>query len=408
MTNNEQLVKDLTAKDEQKAFLAAKSIINDKNIEAFKILAERTEFLFDFVKNNVAKRLRKAINEQNYRNIFEFLTIYIPEYEDALIGALANFANEDLTDEILYLLENGNEAQKTYSAKYFSYIPDTISEDLLIQYALEENENEALAFNAAKALGVMKTDTAYAKAISLLKSDDEFIVLKAVKFLVAYENKNAIDDLLKAMENSSMAENIAGEIPYLESLLTIAKTKSSLALLCIENIISGLGEILPLNQIFNFEMFEVLSYLISDNQQNKSSQVAVVLLSALAKFDILANNEEYTFDEDKNTKQEISEIYNLLKQQQEYFWNAQKKLAIQELNASNTRIHSALQVISDFKIQDAKENLKELLNCENEIVICETLATLKQLNFIQDVNKNEIIAKITDENKKALIESLFI
>ena len=42
MTNNEQLVKDLTAKDEQKAFLAAKSIINDKNIEAFKILAERT------------------------------------------------------------------------------------------------------------------------------------------------------------------------------------------------------------------------------------------------------------------------------------------------------------------------------------------------------------------------------
>ena len=107
MINNEQLVKDLTAKDEQKALLAAKEIINNKNIEAFKILANKTEFLFDFVKNNVAKRLSRAINEQNYRNIFEFLTIYIPEYEDALVGALANFANEDLTDEILNLLENG-------------------------------------------------------------------------------------------------------------------------------------------------------------------------------------------------------------------------------------------------------------------------------------------------------------
>ena len=408
MINNEQLVKDLTAKDEQKALLAAKNIINNKNIEAFKILANKTEFLFDFVKNNVAKRLSRAINEQNYRNIFEFLTIYIPEYEDALVGALANFANEDLTDEILNLLENGNDAQKTYSAKYFSYIPDTISTDLLIQYALDDNENESLAFNSAKALGVMQTEAAYDKAIELLKSDDEFTVLKAVKFLVAYENKNAIEDLLKAMQNSSMAENIAGEIPYLESLLTIVKTKSSLALLCIENIVAGLGEILPLNQIFNFEMYEVLSYLISDNQQNKNSQVSVVLLSALSKFEILANNDEYTFDEDKNTKQEIAEIYNLLKQQQEYFWNAQKKLAIQELSTEKNRISSALQVISDFKIQEARENLKELLNSNNEILICEALATLKQLGSISDVNKNQIIEKITDENQKALIESLFI
>ena len=75
MTNNEQLVKDLTAKDEQKAFAAAKEMIDGKNIEAFQILADKSEFLFDFVKNNVNKRLQKAINQNNYKNLFSFLKV---------------------------------------------------------------------------------------------------------------------------------------------------------------------------------------------------------------------------------------------------------------------------------------------------------------------------------------------
>lgn len=405
MTNNEQLVKELTAKDETKALAAAQSIIDNTNIDAFQIITDKSEFLFDFVRTNVNKRLQKAINENNYRNLFGFLKIYSPDFEDTIAGGLAKYANEDLTDEMLDLLENGTESEKIYCAKYFSYIPDTISADLLTEYALEDNE--ALAFNAAKALGAMQIDTAYKKALELLKSDDEFAVLKAVKFLVAYEDKNALDALFEAMEHSSMAENVAGEIPYLESLLTLVKTKKEKALLCLENIISGFGEILPLNQIFNFEMYDVLSFLISDNQQNKNSQTSVVLLSALAKFDIIANNEEYTFDEDKSIKQEIIEIYNLLKKQQEYFWNAQKKLAIQELNSTQMRVSSALQVISDFKIKEAINNIKELLKSDNEILICEAATVLKSLNALDDSDKNDILSRIKDENKKAIIQSLY-
>ena len=281
---------------------------------------------------------------------------------------------------------------------------------MLIQYALEDNDNEALAFNSARALGVMQDDSAYQKAISLLNSDDDFTVLKAVKFLVAFEDKNAVDYLLNAMEKSSMAENIAGEIPYLESLLNLIQTKKEQAISCLDNIISGLGEILPLNQIFNFEMYDVLSFLITDNQQNKNPQAAVVLLAALSKFDMLANNDEYTFDEDKNTKQEVSEIYNLLSKQQEYFWNAQKRLSVQELdiNVPAHRISSALRVVSDYKIKESVENLKALLNSNNEVIICETVATLKQLDSLAGLDKEKIISKIKDENQKALIESFFL
>lgn len=406
--NNEQLVKDLTAKDEQKAFCAAQEIINKTNTEAFKLLADKSEFLFDFVKNNVCKRLNKAINQNNYRNLFAFLKIYCPDFEDVIIGSLAKFANEEMTDEMLELLEQGSDEEKAYAAKYFSYIPDTIAIDDLIQYAFEDNE--ALAFNAAKALGAMNADVAYQKAIELLNSDDEFTVLKAVKFLVAYENKNAVEPILKAMEHSSMSENIAGEIPYIQSIMELLTTyeDKSLVLLCVDNILSGLGEILPLNQIFCFELFEVLSFLIEYNIKNKDSQAAAILLKALSKFEMLNENEEYTFDEDKNTKQEINEIYNLLKNQQEYFWNAQKNLVKNELNPSlpNYRTSSALRVIAEYNLTQAADEVKSLLNSENEILLCEAVIALKNLSMLDGINKDEIIGKVKDENKKALIQSL--
>ncbi len=408
MTNKEQLVKDLTAKDEQKAFHAAQEIINNADVEAFQLLAQKSDFLFDFVKNNVNKRILKAVNENNYRNLFKFLNVYSPDFEDTIVSSFAKYANEDLTDEILELFEKGTDNEKAYCAKYFSYIPDTIAADILTNYAF--SDNEAISFNSAKALGAMKIKEAYDKAIELLNSDDEFTVLKAVKFLIAYEDKSAVKALLKAMEKSSMSENIAGEIPYLQSLLELLEDDITSALTCIDNILSGLGEILPLNQIFYFEMFDVLSYLISYNAQNKNPQAAVVLLKALSKFEMLNENDEYTFDEDKNTKQEISEIYDILKKQQEYFWNAQKKLAVLEISEDNTsegRIISALRVISEYNLTTAEENIKTLLNSQNEILICEAVSALKQINKLDNISKESILSKVTDENKKAIINSMF-
>ena len=182
-------------------------------------------------------------------------------------------------------------------------------------------------------------------------------------------------------------------------------------MLCIDNILSGLGEILPLNQIFCFELFEVLEYLITYNTQNKNPQASVVLLKALSKFEMLTENDEYTFDEDKNTKQEVQDIYNLLNKQQEYFWNAQKNLVKNELNIDlipSYRISGALRVIAEYKLMQSIEDIKALLNTNDEIHLCEIVATLKQLNALNDVDKSSVIAKVHDENKKALLESLFL
>ena len=188
------------------------------------------------------------------------------------------------------------------------------------------------------------------------------------------------------------------------------QTKKEAAMACLDNILSGLGEILPLSQIFSFELYEVLAYLIKFNESNKNSQAAVVLLKSLSKFDTLANNEEYTFDEDKNTKEEINEIYNLLKRQKEYFWNAQKNFVKNELDeekAGFPRVMSALRMIAEYGLVNAKDEVKALLDSKNEIIICEALNTLRQIGGLDGINKQDILNKVTDENKKALIESLF-
>ena len=50
MTNKELLIKNLTSKDEKTAIQAATEIINNCDIDAFKLLCQKSDFLFDFVK----------------------------------------------------------------------------------------------------------------------------------------------------------------------------------------------------------------------------------------------------------------------------------------------------------------------------------------------------------------------
>ena len=402
-------VKNLTSKDEKAALKSAQFLLNSGNIEMFNTLLKKSEFLFDFVKQNVNKRLTKALTETNYKNLFKFLDNYSPDYEDFIASSFAKYANEDLTDEILELLQNGTENQKTYAAKYFSYIPDTIAADNLLEYAF--SDNEPLAFNSAQALGKMENKESYEKALSMLKDDDDFKKLDAVKFLVAYGNRDAVLPILESLSTSSMPENIAGELPFLEPLPEIMKTKpKGIVLPCIHNILSGLTEILPLSQVFDFELYDVLAFLIEKNKTEKDSHIAVILLKALAQFSTICEIESYTFDEDKNTKQELNAIYELLKNQPESFWNEQKNLILKELELEKSRILPALQIISELKLTEACKNLKNLLNSNDEIILCETISTIKSIGKLDEneISKEKVLNKIHSENIKAIILNMFV
>lgn len=400
MHNN--LVKKLTGKNPSEFEFAAAQIVNNSDVDTFCALVAQSDFLFDFIKKNVNQRLTNAVNKSNYKNLISFLTVYSHDYEEFIVSSLAKFANEDLTDEMLELLENGTDEQKTYCAKYFSHINDTLALDSLKKYAFSES---ALATNCAIALCAMQDKDSYNLALEKLKSDDEFEQISAVRFLSAYKDKNCLAALFEAMKKSSMPENIASEIPYIKSFVELLDSEfKEDTILAINYIINGIGEIIMLGQLFDFQLFEVLQKLINMPANGTN---ATVLLNAKLKFEQLTENEEYIFDEDKDTKQEVFEIKNLLNHEPETFWNSQKSIFTSELNEQSDFVFSALELVQDLNLTQAFDKLKELLNSQNQTIILKTIEVIKHLNKLNEINKDEILKKISDENIKLIIQSLF-
>ena len=388
----ENLIKKLTGKNRQEFEAAAKHMINQTDVVMFKALVEKDDFLFDFVKRNVAERILDAVDETNYKNLTAFLKFYSPSYEEALISALVKFADEDLTDDMLALFENGGNAEKTYCAKFFTYIQDPLALEILRKNS--ETGDEFLNANCAAALGAMKDEISYNSAISKLNSNDEFEQLSAVKFLSAYGNAAALEDILKAMKNSTMSENIAAEIPYLCDIFTILQENKADGLLVLNNIVNGLGEIIPLSSVFDYALYEVFDRLMVHADDSKT---AVVLLNAEEKFETLTENDEYMYDEDKDTKKEILDIKKLL-------GNINKKELLsfvnEELDESSPFVYTALDFARDLYA------VRELLKCNNQTIILKTAEVLNSHGELDDTSRQVAMLKITDENIKSIIRAL--
>mgnify|MGYP004486644581 FL=1 len=389
MTDN---LKKLTSKNKNDYEAVAKHLVDDCDVELFKELVDNDDFLFDFVKNNVAQRLENAVNQNNYQNLIEFLKYYSQSYEDAIVGSLVKYADEDLTDLMLDKFENGCDNEKAYAAKYFAKIQDPLAYEFLRLNSY--SDNEFLAQNCAMTLGAWHDEKSFDEAIEKLQNSDDFEKLSAVKFLTAYGDKKAVPKLFEAMKNSTMAENIAGEIPYLVPLYELIKSDYENALLAIIYITNALGEILPLSVVFDFELFEVFEDLINNHEDSK---MAITLLNAKGKFETLTENDEYLFDEDKNTKNEIFDIKKLL--------NSAKKKDLEkyvndELKEDSPFVFTALDFATD------ELAIRELLKSNNQTLILKTAEVLKSLGNFDETARTVALLKVTDINIKAIIRAL--
>ena len=389
----------ICSKNDNKAKEAAKVLISSTDFTEFKALCEKMDYLFDFVRENVYKRLSFAINKDNFKNILKFFDYYSPYFDDFFSSILAKYANEDLTDEILEILSGGNDSQKAYAASYFARIPDSVATD-----DLKVNLNtdfDPLFVNCATALGKITDNESYEKYISDLKSDDDFVKLKAVKFLTAYGDKNAVDDLVLAMKNSAMSENIAGEITALISPLELLTVDFYKGILYINNLINGLGEILPLENMFEYEIYEIADFLINNSQKPES---ALILFSLKNKFDTITQNEEYTFDLDKDTKNEVFEIKKLLYSKSNDFWSREKSLLNSLIKDDNPLLHTVFEIIKENEFKDFMQKLTALLKSEDETIKYEALVTIKALGELPKLDKSGIEFK--NPNLKAAFEQM--
>lgn len=389
MTDN---LKKLTGKNKNDYEAVAKHLVDDCDVELFKELVDNDDFLFDFVKNNVAQRIENAVNQNNYQNLIEFLKYYSQSYEDAIVGSLVKYADEDLTDLMLDKFENGCDNEKIYAAKYFAKVQDPLAYEFLRLNSY--SDNEFLAQNCAMTLGAWHDEKSFDEAIEKLQNPDDFEKLSAVKFLTAYGDKKAVPMLFQAMKTSTMAENIAGEIPYLVPLYELIKSDYENTLLAIIYITNALGEILPLSVVFDFELFEVFEELINNHDDSK---VAITLLNARDKFDTLTENDEYLYDEDKNTKNEIFDIKKLL--------NSAKKKDLEkyindELREDSPFVFTALDFATD------ELAIRELLKSNNQTLILKTAEVLKSLGNFDETARTVALLKVTDINIKTIIRAL--
>lgn len=383
-------LKKLTGKNPKDFEPVAFDVINIPDVELFKELIDNEDFLFDFIKQNVANRLAKVCNSSNYLNLLQFLKYYSPSYEDVIISNLVKFSDEDLTDKMLAIFEDGTDDEKTYCAKYFSIVQDSLALDFLKENAY--SENSSLSANCATALALFGDTDSKNEALVKLKSDDEFEKLDGVSFLVSYGDKSVIPAIVDVMKTSSFAENIAGDLLYLTDLFSLYKTNKTDALFVFNSVINGLGEILGLAQIFDFRLYEFIEMLL---KEQTDSEIAVVLANAKDKFNTLTENDEYLFDETKDVKQEVMDIKQLLSS-----FKVNQSLINAELKSESLFVFTALEFANN------ESAIRGLLISANQTVVLKALEMLKQMNSLTKEDKNLALSSVTSEDIKSVIVAI--
>lgn len=386
------LIKKLTGKNPSEYEPIAKAMIDNSDLELFSKLVEQDNFLFDFIKDNVAKRIQKACNKDNYVNLLDFLEIYSPSYDTVIAEVLHNFGGEVIFPRMKDIFLNGNEQQRAYAVKYFSFADSELVKGLLPELRESaKSDFEPLAINSVEVLSLLNDEVSKQEAVSRLNSGDEFEKYNAVKFLAAYGAKDVLPNIIEVMKKTSLSENIASEIPYMISLRELLEDDYENGLLVLANIINAIPEIISPSAVCSYDLVSAFEYILSKPLESAS---AVVLRMAKDKFNEFVSNEEYLFDLDKNTKDEIKSINNML----------------QNLNSSelNSYLYDELYDESDFVFfaldyADEIEELETLLESKNQTLILKVLTIIKEKGLLDSKHKEIALNNITNSDIKTIV-----
>jgi len=389
------LIKKLTGKNPSEYETVAKSLINNSDVDLFAKLVKQDNFLFDFIKDNVAKRIQLACNKDNYLNLLNFLKHYSPSYDTMIAQVLYTFSGDELLPEMKQYFLNGSDSEKAYAVKYFTFVtPTDLDEILPLIRETAESSNEFLSLNSIELLSKLKDEESKKNALSKLKSEDEFVQFNAVKFLVNYQAKETLSNIVDVMKTSSFAENIASEIPYLLSFDEMFEINPDDALLILCNIVNAIPDIIPVSSVCNFGLYEVFERIL---KEDLTSSIAITLRLAKDKFEELCSNDEYLFDCDKNTKEEVKAIYELLKK-----LNNRKleSLFYDELYEGSDFVFFALDYVDEI------QELEALLDSENQTLVLKVLTILKDKNALNNEHKELALKVVTSSDLRNIIEVL--
>lgn len=395
-TLNKLISKDFKASEE-----AADLIINKPDIEAFKILVSKAEFLFDFIKSKISKKLASKVNENNVLNLFSFLKYYSEDFSDFITNSFIKFETEKLREKIFKLLFDGSPEEKTYALEFFKISKDERIVPLAVEFSASD-------FNPLKnaSIGLLfeyGEKEEFNKKIKILNSSsDDFEKAEAVEFLAIYGDKAAFDsvyDYFLQNENEITASNLL-LIKNFSELIKENREKEILEIYSV--ILQNFPDIVSFQEI-NYYLEEGLFEYLAESTENFAALLSFYLNN---KINLVLNDDAYSIDLTKEDRKEAEKLKTKTDTFNQIF--EKREILAESLRSGNKNENIiALEIMIEDEIYET-DLIKELClktNCSEVMISC--LNALKVLKEIDSPFLEKVKNKAENETVAAEIESYY-
>ena len=401
MNLGNKTLNDLISKDNSAAKGAAIKLLAEKDVESFKILNSKSEFLFDFIKEKILKNLIGAVNSKNCLNLFEFLKVYSPDFKGFILHPLVQFKTPEIEDKMLNFLCSGSDEEKTYATEFFTILADKTKYE-----KIKANLNadfEPLKIASINYLSNLGFRLEFEESLKILEdnSKDNFEKLTQVEFLAYFGDKKAFEPIYNYFINEDNSYTIANFLLDLKPFSTlIEENKEDEILNILSSIILNFPDSVSFEEI-NYYINEGLFEFLLESENNLS---ALILFYLKNKTELILEDENYSIDLTKENKKEANIINSKLNNAIQIFDKKETlTLGLNSINYFENIL--SLEIIKEENIEIIEPIYNLLEKTTNNEIIMDILYCLQNQNKLNETLINKILLKTENEILKAQIKS---
>lgn len=401
MNLGNKTLNDLISKDNSAAKEAAIKLLAEKDVESFKILNSKSEFLFDFIKEKILKNLIGAVNSKNCLNLFEFLKVYSPDFKGFILHPLVQFKTPEIEDKMLNFLCSGSDEEKTYATEFFTILADKTKYE-----KIKANLNadfEPLKIASINYLSNLGFRLEFEESLKILEdnSKDNFEKLTQVEFLAYFGDKKAFEPIYNYFINEDNSYTIANFLLDLKPFSTlIEENREDEILNILSSIILNFPDSVSFEEI-NYYINEGLFEFLLESENNLS---ALILFYLKNKTELILEDENYSIDLTKENKKEANIINSKLNNAIQIFDKKETlTLGLNSINYFENIL--SLEIIKEENIEIIEPIYNLLEKTTNNEIIMDILYCLQNQNKLNETLINKILLKTENEILKAQIKS---
>lgn len=401
MNLGNKTLNDLISKDNSAAKGAAIKLLAEKDVESFKILNSKSEFLFDFIKEKILKNLIGAVNSKNCLNLFEFLKVYSPDFKGFILHPLVQFKTPEIEDKMLNFLCSGSDEEKTYATEFFTILADKTKYE-----KIKANLNadfEPLKIASINYLSNLGFRLEFEESLNILEdnSKDNFEKLTQVEFLAYFGDKKAFEPIYNYFINEDNSYTIANFLLDLKPFSTlIEENREDEILNILSSIILNFPDSISFEEI-NYYINEGLFEFLLESENNLS---ALILFYLKNKTELILEDENYSIDLTKENKKEANIINSKLNNAIQIFDKKETlTLGLNSINYFENIL--SLEIIKEENIEIIEPIYNLLEKTTNNEIIMDILYCLQNQNKLNETLINKILLKTENEILKAQIKS---